>query len=244
MSEIGDWRDTRQIIVATIQKAETLDDIGLSMTAIQDYLGFSHYKIYAASPDFSTPLGAQLLLHNYPNAFIDDFDALGIRVSPPAEFFDTSKALTTQWTAEQIVAELDPCQQEALRDLMRRHGIGRGVYFAMHVLDGTSRVLGFYGTRPELAEDELEELGLLGIQVIHRVRELERRESCSKVSISELEARCLELASAGLDSAEIARRLSLSVRTVLYLTNSLCRKLGVETLQQAVVAALKRGYIA
>lgn len=244
MSEIGDWRDTRQIIVAAIQKAETLSDIGASMTAIQDYLGFSLYKIYAAAPDFTEPLRQQLLLYNFPEVFMDEYEASGIRVSPPSDFFDTTKTLTTQWNAEEITAELESGQQAVLRDLLQRFEIGRGVYFAMRVLDGPSRVLGFYGSRPELAEEELEELGLLGIQLIHRVRELEKREGFGNAGLSALETQCLELASAGHDSAEIARRLSLSVRTILYLTNSLCRKLGVETLQQAVVAALRRGYIA
>ncbi|MGF0538418.1 autoinducer binding domain-containing protein [Agrobacterium sp. ES01] len=239
----GDDSSGRNEIVAGVQAAETLKDIGELIVTIRDRFGFSYYKVYCSYPVEHMPLREQLLIYSFPESFMDHFEAIGRRICLPSAAFDLSKSLSYQWGVAEFAEGLDPSQHAIMSDLLVRFKINRGAYLAMNGLKGTERIIGFYGDRERLSEEEMEELSFLSIQVIHRLREFDKRAGLAGSGLSDLEIRCLELASAGGDSELLARELSLSIRTIRYLVSGLCGKLGVERLEQAVAEALRRGYI-
>lgn len=64
-----------------------------------------------------------------------------------------------------------------------------------------------------------------------------------RVKLSTRQIDCLKLVAEGLSSQEIARKLSLSPRTVDDYIASGCARLGVRTRVQAVVIAVRLGFI-
>ena len=63
------------------------------------------------------------------------------------------------------------------------------------------------------------------------------------IALSDRQLECLRLVAAGQSSPEIARSLGLSPRTVDEYITDACRRLGVRTRVQAVVAAMRAGLI-
>ncbi|MHB0951951.1 MAG: helix-turn-helix transcriptional regulator [Allorhizobium sp.] len=230
-------------IVAAIQKAETLADIGASAVLVQDYLDFDFYKIYATTAGNTVRHRDRLLLSNVPGAFFDAYDAIGNLKGAP----EAVRALTTtqafQWSTEYLRGARATPERLMLADLMDRYGMCRGVYFSLATLDSEKRDLAFYGTREPLTGAELEDLGVLATHLLDRVNALEERRDEDGVRISSLEMECLKMAAQGMETSQISRKLSLSVRTINYLLNSLCRKLGTQTVEHAVAVATRAGYL-
>lgn len=232
----------RTPILAEIESAEHLSAMTRALLSIQERLGFSYYKLFVERPALNASLRDQLLLSNFPDEFFARLDDIGIAVPPPQELFSSEECRTHSWT----LAEIDvhpPVQREQLRQLLARYGINRGVYFSLHAVEGPSRVVAFYGERGALAAEEFDDLSLLAFPLLHRVSMLEKRQEGGHPGISALELSCLRLAAAGQSSAKIASLTGLSPRTVHYLCESLCRKLGADTLEHALTEAIRRGYL-
>lgn len=230
-------------IVAAIQKAETLADIGVSAALLQDYLGFDFYKIYAATVGNAVRHRDRLLLSNVPDAFFDAYDAIGYLKGAPEAVRTSTATQAFQWSTEYLREARATPERLILADLMDRYGMRRGVYFSLATLDSQKRDLAFYGTREPLTGAELEDLGVLATHLLDRVNALEERRDQDNARVSALEMECLKMAAQGLETSQIARNLSLSVRTVNYLLNSLCRKLGTETVEHAVAVATRAGIL-
>ncbi|MCL6708080.1 LuxR family transcriptional regulator [Pseudomonas sp. R2.Fl] len=243
MNDTGDWSSGRKTIIARIQAAEALTDIGEAMSLIQARLGFSYYKLFVGRPLSSTRLRDQLLLYNHPEAFFERIGSTGIRFQSPDDLFRPAENLTFTWTIDLLDQAYEEPQLGALRQVLVDYGLLMGVYFSLHAVEGPNRILAFQGDRPPLSPAEMEDFSLLAFQLLHRVYTIEKRLGGWAVGVSALDMTCLSLAASGLDSAAIAQQMGFSTRTVHYLIASICQKLGVDTFEHAVTEALRRGFI-
>jgi len=231
------------VLVADIQRAETLADIDMSLTALQRQLSFSYFTLYARQAAGKDSLRSALLLHNSPDALIDQYDAIGIQPQD-AKLSSENRTLTPlQWTLDEIGRGLEPGDRKRLLDLLEGFGIRRGIFLTHTAIDGSSRVLSLCGDRPLLSVGEVEDLSFCVIQLLDRIGVLAKRADCGSPGLSALEIECLLMAARGQPFSEIAKNLSLSIRTVNYLAGSLCRKLDAESMEHAVAKALRLEYI-
>ncbi|MGV8936771.1 MAG: autoinducer binding domain-containing protein [Allorhizobium sp.] len=230
--------------VADIQRAETLTEIGASLATLQRQLAFSYFTLYALRPDTAMSLRSALLLHNSPDALIDRFDQMGFQPQEAKLSSESQTLVPLQWTLDEIGSDLDPAAQRRLVELLEGFGIRRGIFFSLTAVDGSSRVLSLCGDRPRLGVSEVEDLSVSVIQLLDRTGVITKRNDRGSTRLSALEIECLLLAARGQQFCEIAKNLSLSTRTVNYLADSLCRKLGADTIEHAVAKALRLEYIA
>lgn len=243
MIDNGDWANGRKAIVARIQAAEALTDIGEVMALIQERLGFTYYKLFVGRPPPSTRVVDQLLLYNHPDSLFERLSATGIRIRSPEDLFKRAEHRTFTWTIDLLDEAYEGPQLNTMREILVEYGVLTGVYFSLHAVEGPNRMLALQGDRPPLSQAELEDFSLLAFQLLHRVYTLEKRQGEWTTGVSALDMTCLSLAASGLDSAAIAQKMGFSTRTVHYLITSICQKLGVGTLEHAVTEALRRGFL-
>lgn len=231
-------------LLVRIQVAQSLSEIGAAIDFLLQRFQFRYFKLFSSRPPSTDTLRGQLLLSNVPEAFVDGFDSIGGLPAAPVRILAASDRVAWQWHVSDLreKASLYP-HVGRLMVLLEEHGMSQGVYAVLPILDGRRQIFGVYGERPPLSQPDLDEFSFLSIHLLDRMEVIDKRSSWERTGISSLEIECLEMAAAGLDTAAIARRLSLSTRTVNYLVASLCRKLGADRLEHALGEAIRLGYI-
>ncbi len=233
----------RELLVR-IQAVESLSEISAVIDLLLGRFRFDYYKLFAARSVPTGSLRDHLLLTNVAPAFIDGFDAIGGLPAAPVRIFATTDRLVYQWHVSDLSVKAQASPQVGqLMALLKEHGMSQGAYAALPTLDGRKHIFGVYGERDALTQVELDEFSFLSIHLLDRLETLEKRRAGQQTGISGLEIECLLMTAAGHDTAAIARRLSLSMRTVNYLVGSLCRKLGTDRLEHALAEAARLGYL-
>ncbi len=126
---------------------------------------------------------------------------------------------------------------------LREHGILQANYFPVHDADGRRAAVIWMGGRSELTMAVMMELQMIAIHVFNRLTEIGAIFKDTSVVLSEREIQCLNWTAAGKTSAEIAGILGLSEHTVNHYLNHVTKKLDAVNRTQAVVKAIKKGYI-
>lgn len=231
-------------LLVRIQTAQSLSEIGAAIDLLLQRFQFRYFKLFSSRPCSTDRLRDQLLLSNVPASFIDGFDSIGGLPAAPVRILSASDRLAWQWHVSDLKekASMSP-QVGRLMVLLQEHGMSQGVYAALATLDGRRQIFGVYGEREPLSPPDLDEFSFLSIHLLDRMEVMDKQSGWQRAGMSSLEMECLEMAAAGLDTAAIARRLSLSTRTVNYLVASLCRKLGTDRLEHALGEAIRLGYI-
>ncbi|SMC80926.1 helix-turn-helix transcriptional regulator [Rhizobium sp. RU36D] len=229
--------------MAELQQAQSLEALRPVISSIATSFGFRFYKVYKSPIPAVGSLRDLLLLTDLPDAFIETFDTIGYTSDELARMRFVNRSQLTEWTVDHLLEPADSGKNERLLDLLGLYGIDRGVYVNIAPVDGPVRILSFFGRRDPLPVQVAEHLTVLAVQVLHHVSRIQMRREWDDAGLTSLEIECLLLASQGHEAHEIGRRLGLSGRTVLYLANSVCSKLKVSTLDQAVAEALRCGFI-
>lgn len=233
----------RELLVR-IQAVESLNDIGAAIEHLLRRFCFDYFKLFASRSVATGSLRDHLLLTNVPPSFIDGFDAIGGLPAAPVRIFATSDRLAYQWHVSDLSEKaLASPQVGQLMALLQEHGMSQGAYAVLPTLDGRKHIFGVYRDRDALTPADMDEFSFLSIHLLDRLETLEKRRAGQKTDLSGLEIECLLMTAAGHDTAAIARRLSLSTRTVNYLVGSLCRKLGTHRLEHALAEAARLGYL-
>lgn len=231
-------------LLIRMQAADSLCDVRAVIELLLRRFRFEFFKLFDSRIVSTATLRSQLLLSNVPPAFIDSFDAVGGLPAAPVRILMSCERQTYQWHVDDLAEKASASPQVAeLMVLLQSHGMSRGAYAALPTIDGRKHIFGLYGERGPLSPAELDDFSFLAIHLLDRLETLEKRRLWHRTGISGLEVGCLEMAAAGLDTAAIAQRLSLSTRTVNYLIASLCRKLGTDRLEHALGEAVRLGYI-
>lgn len=118
-----------------------------------------------------------------------------------------------------------------------------GINFPSYGLRDKIRIIGFAGARKKPDRDELDQLNLLIIQMHERLSLVFRPQENFDCGLTDLEKRVLHSVSEGHHIARTAADAGLSVRTVQYLLDSICRKLDASSVEHAVASALRQGVI-
>lgn len=244
MSEFAGGAVDRNEILARIQVCDSLTDIDACMLLLQERFGYRFYKLFATLSTGDDSLRGRLLLYSVSDDFIDGFDAIGGLPPAPEAVLASNCQQLFQWSIDELRCRDDlESQVVELVQLFVRQDVLTGIYFSLPALDGRRQIMSLYGNRPPLSLAESEDFSFLAIHVLDRAGMLEKRLDGPRTGMSNLEIQCLEMAAAGLDTAAMAQRLSLSTRTVNYLVSSLCRKLGAERLEQALQRAMQIGFV-
>jgi DNA-binding CsgD family transcriptional regulator len=244
MIEDRDRARHRSILVAEIERAETLEAIDDILLDVQQLFGFVSYTIFNIPTEDECSLAACAFLTSTPHDFFERYDAISGLPRNPVLARLRGAFRPVQLQIDDIGSDLPPELRAEFRRFLTEYGVVTSILFPMPATSGPRRLAGFAGTRGPLSETEVEELHFLVIQIMARIAVLEQKREWSPLALTALERECLTKSARGLEAVEIAADMGLSSRTVQYLTASLCRKLEVASIEHAVAKALRLKLIA
>lgn len=244
MTETEIWAEVEKSSLAALQGAQTLDQLGMVIAGIGRHFGFRFYKVYRSPVPLTAVLTECLLLTDLPAAFLSDFDGIGFSTEMVSSLRAIDQAQFSQWVLQDFLNSGDADKDARLFQLSTSLGLERGVFVNIASVDGPARIMGFLGRPEPLPSWQAEQLTMVAIQVLDRIERLEKRHGLDRAGLSSLEIEALRLAAQGHEAHEIGRRLGLTARTALYITTSVCTKLGVASLEEAVSEALRFDVIA
>lgn len=244
MADIEDWPGFERRSLTELNEAQTLEALKPVVSNIGRVFGFRFHKIYKAPIPRVDSLRALILFSDLPDSFLSAFDLIGYSADEMEQMRALGETQLSQWTLEHLLEDGHSDRDRRLAQLVDEIGIGRGVYVNIAPVDGPARILSFLGRKAPLTDREAEYLTVVSIHILHRVNGIQKRHDWEHAGLTSLERESLALAAQGHEAQEIGRRLGLSGRTVLYITSSICTKLEVSSLDEAVAEAIRCGFIA
>lgn len=229
---------------ADIAALQTQFDAIRYMKRTTQEFGFKFFMICTV-PQFDTEkLSCASILSNLPSELLNKYDSasllkysIGIR---------RLRATTTpfQLTVEEWERDASrPQQASGYISMLREQEILQANYFPVHDADGTRATVIWMGRRADLPMSATMELQMIAIHIYNRLAEIGASWKDGGISLSEREIQCLSWTAAGKTSSEIAGILGLSEHTINHYLNHVGKKLDAVNRTQAVVKAMKKGYI-
>lgn len=227
-----------------IARLETQFDIIRYMRRITQVFGFRTFLI-CAIPAFDVErLSAATVISNMPADLLNKYDSLSM-----LRFSTGVRRLRETTTPFQVTLEeweKESGKAPAAADyiaMLRDNGIFQANYFPVHDAEGGRGAVILMGPEMDLPMTAAMELQMIAIHVYNRLAEIGSVWKSANTALSEREIQCLNWTAAGKTSAEIAGILGLSEHTVNHYLNHVTRKLDAVNRTQAVVKAMKKGYI-
>lgn len=205
---------------------------------------FRYFSVLRIPPEQERKLTGQIVVTNWPDDFIREYDCLNLLVNSPV-------FAAVRRSVKPLVWELDGTSQrrkgpdriKALA-LFRSHGFLRGIYIPVHDKKGNRGALSLSGDRPPPDLAEIGQLALMAIHLFDRIGEIAGADKPPvEVKLSDRERQCLVWIAAGKTSSEIASILGLSEHTVNQYIATCCQKLGTVNRAQAVAQAIRQKII-
>ncbi len=231
--------DINQNLLIRMQKADTMDDVALLLTEVQQMFGFRYYCVFeTARLDEEEPISF-LFPSNVP---ADLFYKIDERMAAFAARLSTHLPGTLgpmPWDLAEVEArgEIEP----ETAAFYRAAGFIMAITFPALGVSSLPRLIGFAGDRPHLEEDEVERLSMLMFHMHIRLTMIGRARTEKRQPLSGLEKEILFLAADGESFEAISAKVALSSITMSYLMESICRKMEVSTFEHAVAVTLRRG---
>ncbi|WP_034815602.1 LuxR family transcriptional regulator [Ensifer sp. BR816] len=227
-----------------IAKLETQFDIIRFMRRITHIFGFKTFLICSIPPIDMERLSAATVISNMPAELLNKYDSLSM-----LRFSTGVRRLRETTTPFQITLEDwekesgKPASAAEYIEMLRENGIFQANYFPVHDAEGGRGAVILMGPEADLPMTAAMELQMIAIHVYNRLAEIGSVWKSSNTTLSEREIQCLSWTAAGKTSAEIAGILGLSEHTVNHYLNHVTKKLDAVNRTQAVVKAMKKGYI-
>ncbi|WP_275789250.1 LuxR family transcriptional regulator [Pararhizobium gei] len=228
-----------------IAALETQFDAIRYMKRTTRIFGFELFLICTIPAFGAEKLAASSILSNMPADLMSRYDAASI-----LKYSTGIRKLRDTTTPFQMTVdewEKEPARSPQTDDyiaLLRQHGIFQANYFPVHDADGSRATVIWMGGRSEIPMSAMMELQMIAIHIYNRLTEIGSVWKQPGVALSEREIQCLSWTAAGKTSSEIAGILGLSEHTVNHYLNHVSKKLDAVNRTQAVVKAMKMGYIA
>ncbi len=229
---------------AEIAALETQFDAIRYMKRTTQAFGFKAFMICVVPTFDAEKLAAASILSNMPTELINKYDSISLLKHSTGIRRLRETTTPFQLTLEDWEKESGrPPQANEYIAMLREHGIFQANYFPVHDADGSRATVIFMGKRSDLPMSAMMELQMIAIHVYNRLTEIGSFWKDTSVALSEREIQCLNWTAAGKTSSEIAGILGLSEHTVNHYLNHVSKKLDAVNRTQAVVKAMKKGYI-
>ena len=227
-----------------IAALETQFDAIRYMKKITQAFGFKTFLVCTVPSFDAEKLSSASILSNMPADLVNTYDSISL-----LKHSTGIRRLRETTTPFQLT--LDDWEKESGRlpqtneyiAMLREHGILQANYFPVHDADGSRATVIWMGRRADLPMSAMMELQMIAIHVYNRLTEIGSFWKGAPVALSEREIQCLNWTAAGKTSSEIAGILGLSEHTVNHYLNHVSKKLDAVNRTQAVVKAMKKGYI-
>lgn len=222
-----------------MRKADTMDDVALLLSEVQQMFGFRYYYVFETSRLEEKEPIALLFPSNIP-AFM--FYKIDERMAAYAARLSTHLPGTLgpmRWDLADMEARsaIEPDAAE----IYRAAGFTMAINFPALGVSSLPRLIGFAGGRPHPDVDEVEQLSMLMFHMHIRLTMIGRARTEKRQPLSDLERQVLCLAADGESFETISANVALSSITIGYLMESICRKMEVATFDHAVAVTLRRG---
>ncbi|MFD1327371.1 helix-turn-helix transcriptional regulator [Mycoplana ramosa] len=230
---------------AEIAALETQFDVMRFLRRTGETFSLKHFIVFLLPGFDAEKLATHSIVSNFPSEVIARYDALNlVRRSPGIRKL---RASTVPFSLDLANWVDDAGQDEDLTDLaefFQRHGMQAAHVFPVHDALGNRGAIVWSGEKRALGFDDRLLLQMISIQVFNRLAEIGAAWKTGQVVLTEREIECLSWTAAGKTSLEIAEILGLSEHTINHYLNQVTRKLGAVNRTQAVVKAIRRGFIA
>ncbi|OLP58814.1 LuxR family transcriptional regulator [Xaviernesmea oryzae] len=227
-----------------IAQLRTQFDVMRFMKRKAQVFGFRYFMIARVPGMEVSSLASLSIVSNVPVEIVNHYDKIGLLQSSVG--IKRLRETTTPFQLDFDEWRRLSGQQEGLAahiDVLRAHEVEQADYFPVHFADGSRAVVIFLGGRHQFSMAALMELQMIAIHVYNRLAEIGLVLRDNGVELSDREIECLNWTAAGKTSAEIASIIGLSEHTVNHYLNHVTRKLGAVNRTQAVVKAIRLGYI-
>jgi len=183
-----------------------------------------------------------IFANSMPEGWTENYAERGYAAEDPLSKRTRRDVRPISWTAHDWDDTATPLQRR-----WRDDNIAASIAVGYAIPDRTSgalKVISLAGETPDLHPLDLKTLHFAGIEALNRMQELGIRPPApAKSSLSQRERECLKWIAAGKTDWEIGAILTLSEKTVNVYVERAKRKLGVQTRTQAIVHALRGGFI-
>lgn len=186
---------------------------------------------------------SMIFANSMPQGWAENYALHGYAAEDPLSERTRRETRPISWTAHDWDATATPLQRK-----WRDDNIASKVKIGYAIPDRTSgdlKVISLAGEEPDLHPQDLKTLHFAGIEALNRMQELGiKPPPAAKSPLSRRERECLKWIAAGKTDWEIGAILALSEKTVNVYVERAKHKLGVQTRTQAIVHALRAGFIA
>lgn len=226
--------------------ARTFADLDLIMSA-----AFAEFGIaYVSVDQMREPGGAILGVHHFGN-WPDDWGAHYIQQQHYLHDRVVRHAIMSptplHWLEAQRRGDLDVCERRLFGEA-RDFGLKDGFVTPLHQVDGAVASVSVTAREQlDLSPADRAALRLLSIYYCSFGIMLKHSEGAAgraRVALTARQRECLQWVRAGKSSWEIGEIVGISERTVNFHIEEACRRLNVQTRQQAVIEAIIQGLIA
>ncbi|KQY19954.1 LuxR family transcriptional regulator [Rhizobium sp. Root482] len=227
-----------------IAALETQFDAIRYMKRTTQAFGFKVFLICTVPSFDAEKLSGAAILSNMPAELVNKYDSVSLLKHSTG--IRRLKETTTpfQLTLDEWERESGDVRQfDGYIALLREHGIFQANYFPVHDASGNRATVIWMGKHVDLPMAAMMELQMIAIHVYNRLAEIGTVWKDNSINLSEREIQCLSWTAAGKTSSEIAGILGLSEHTVNHYLNHVSKKLDAVNRTQAVVKAMKKGYI-
>lgn len=235
--------DEKKRFIETIQAAQSQGEFHDIFLSLMQSFGFELFAVFTMPSEQQGSMAACTLLTNGSDAFYNRCDELGYLTKSRVFLKLRHIYNPVQWHVDDLIEDLPPADRTAYRDFLAAAGIRFVFYYPTPSTSGPRRVVSFAGQGELLTQTQTEALSYYVIQLMGSFNALETGGDGLVAVLSSIERDCLQKSAQGLEAVAISGELGLSSKTVQYLLASICRKLDVQSIDQAVAKAIGLGII-
>ncbi|OQP86064.1 LuxR family transcriptional regulator [Rhizobium rhizosphaerae] len=231
-------------MASEVAQLRTQFDVIRFMKRKAQAFGFRYFMIARVPTVEMETLAGASIVSNVPVELTAHYDKAGLLHSSGGMKRLRETATPFQFDLDDWYRQSVPSEELAQHmKILAAHQIEQSNYFPVHYADGSRGVVIFLGARHSFSMAELMELQMISIHVYNRLAEIGVVLRDNGLELTEREIECLNWTAAGKTSAEIASIIGLSEHTVNHYLNHVTRKLGAVNRTQAVVKAIRLGYV-
>ncbi|MDO9415661.1 helix-turn-helix transcriptional regulator [Pararhizobium sp.] len=206
--------------------------------------GFKTFLVFNMPIVTSEKLSTNSIISNIAVELFQKYDELGLLKHSDSIRKLRQTTAPFHYTLDQWFKALKSVPgTEPVEQYLRDNNLLEAYFFPVHDADANRGAVIWSGDRSNVTMSEIMELQMIAIHVYNRLAEIGAMLKTGSVSLSEREKHCLSWTAAGKTSSEIAHILGLSEHTINHYLNQATRKLDAVNRTQAVVKAMKRGFI-